>query len=243
MTGTATKKPPSTPARATSGVRECVEWVRLREVHQTPLSKHVLDFVGSVMLLILSLPLFLFIAIAIKLDSRGPVFFAQERLGFGKRRFRMLKFRSMYTGTSEVLHREHVVKQINGHQGNESKGENGSYKLVGDARVTRVGRWLRRTSLDELPQLVNVLRGEMSLVGPRPALGYELELYEPWQMDRLAVRPGMTGLWQVSGRSRLSYRRMCELDVEYVRRRSLRLDLWILMRTPAVVLFNPSGAG
>jgi lipopolysaccharide/colanic/teichoic acid biosynthesis glycosyltransferase len=195
------------------------------------------------MLLILSSPLFLFIAIAIKLDSRGPVFFAQERVGLGERRFRMLKFRSMYTGTSDVLHREHVTKQINGHQGNESKGENGSYKLVGDARVTRVGRWLRRISLDELPQLVNVLRGEMGLVGPRPALAYELELYEPWQMDRLAVRPGMTGLWQVSGRSRLSYCRMCELDVEYVRRCSLWLDLWILIRTPAVVIFNPGRAG
>ncbi len=243
MTGTATKKPLRTPARATSGVREYVQQVRLREVPQTLLLKHVLDFVGSVMLLILSSPLFLFIAIAIKLDSRGPVFFAQERVGLRERRFRMLKFRSMYTGTSDVLHREHVTKQINGHQGKESKGENGSYKLVGDARVTRVGRWLRRTSVDELPQLLNVLRGQMGLVGPRPALAYELELYEPWQMDRLAVRPGMTGLWQVSGRSRLSYCRMCELDVEYVRRRSFWLDLWILMRTPAVVLFNPGSAG
>jgi lipopolysaccharide/colanic/teichoic acid biosynthesis glycosyltransferase len=116
------------------------------------------------------------------------------------------------------------------------------YKLVNDDRVTRVGRWLRRTSLDELPQLFNVLRGEMSLVGPRPPVPYEFEGYDHWQFDRLQVKPGMTGLWQVSGRSRVSFRQMCELDVEYVRRWSLWLDLQILLKTLPVVLFNSGRA-
>ena len=116
------------------------------------------------------------------------------------------------------------------------------YKLVDDDRVTRVGRWLRRTSLDELPQLFNVLRGQMSLVGPRPPVPYEFEGYDHWQFDRLQVKPGITGLWQVSGRSRVSFRQMCELDVEYVRRWSLWLDLQILLRTIPVVLFNSGRA-
>ena len=116
------------------------------------------------------------------------------------------------------------------------------FKLVGDVRVTRVGRILRRMSLDELPQLFNVLRGEMSLVGPRPPLDYEFEAYDHWQFDRLQVRPGITGLWQVSGRNLLSYRRMCELDVQYVRNWSLWLDVRIMLKTIPVVLFNSGRA-
>ena len=121
-------------------------------------------------------------------------------------------------------------------------GKRPVYKLVNDQRVTRFGRLLRRSSIDELPQLFNVLRGDMSLVGPRPPLGYEFERYDHWQFDRLRVRPGITGLWQVSGRNQLTYRQMCELDLDYVRRWSLWLDVKILFRTLPVVVFNSGRA-
>jgi lipopolysaccharide/colanic/teichoic acid biosynthesis glycosyltransferase len=143
----------------------------------------------------------------------------------------------MRHGASDTAHRE-LIRRL---QADEAP-DGPVYKLVNDDRVTRVGRWLRRTSLDELPQLFNVLRGEMSLVGPRPPVPYEFEGYDHWQFDRLQVKPGMTGLWQVSGRSRVSFRQMCELDVEYVRRWSLWLDLQILLKTLPVVLFNSGRA-
>jgi lipopolysaccharide/colanic/teichoic acid biosynthesis glycosyltransferase len=171
--------------------------------------------------------------------------FGQERIGVGGRRFRVLKFRTMYHGVPDTAHRELVSMMLRGEEANAVQiGPDGepAFKLTNDVRVTRVGRWLRRRSLDELPQLINVLRGEMSLVGPRPPLAYEFEQYEPWQFQRLQMRPGMTGLWQVSGRNRLSYRRMCELDLEYVRDWSLWLDIRILLRTIPVVLSNSSGA-
>jgi len=143
----------------------------------------------------------------------------------------------MRHGASDAAHRE-LIRRL---QADEAPPAS-VYKLVNDDRVTRVGRWLRRTSLDELPQLFNVLRGEMSLVGPRPPVPYEFEGYDHWQFDRLQVKPGMTGLWQVSGRSRVSFRQMCELDVEYVRRWSLWLDVQILLKTIPVVLFNSGRA-
>lgn len=206
--------------------------------------KRVLDVLLASAGLVLTAPLFAVIAVAIKLDSPGPVFFRQERVGLRGRRFRVVKFRTMFDGVPDDVHREHVRRQIVDEAAASVDAGHGEpvYKLVEDGRVTRVGRILRRTSLDELPQLVNVLRGEMSLVGPRPPLPYELEAYEPWQFERLRVTPGITGLWQVSGRSRLSYRRMCELDLEYVRRWSLGLDLKILARTIPVVLFNQGKA-
>jgi lipopolysaccharide/colanic/teichoic acid biosynthesis glycosyltransferase len=190
------------------------------------------------------------------MDSRGPVFFLQERVGRGGRRFRVFKFRTMYDGVSEDLHRAFVRQQVfqvpepaarsngsgksnrNGNGNGNGAGGSRVYKLLSDERVTRVGQFLRRTSLDELPQLINVLRGEMSLVGPRPPLPYELEDYEPWQLGRLSVMPGLTGLWQVSGRALLSYRQMCEIDIEYVKRWSLWLDLVIMARTIPVLLFH-----
>ena len=206
--------------------------------------KRCVDLLGATVGLLLAAPLMLLVALAIKLDSSGPVFFRQERIRTGGRRFRVWKFRTMRTGVSDLSHRELVRQMLKGDE-SSAGGEAVAgtvYKLVDDDRVTRIGRLLRRTSIDELPQLFNVLRGEMSLVGPRPPLSYELEQYDRWQLDRLQVQPGMTGLWQVSGRSRLTYRRMCELDVEYVRRWSLWLDLQILFRTVPVVLFNSGRA-
>ncbi len=207
------------------------------------LVKRAVDIVGAVAGLILSLPIALVVAVAIKVDSRGPVIFPQDRVTTGGRRFRVFKFRTMRPGVSDEPHRSFVRRMQNG----ETTGVGASeaepvYKLMNDERVTRLGRWLRRTSLDELPQLWNVLRGDMSLVGPRPPLPYELEAYDHWQFDRLRVKPGLTGLWQVSGRSGLTYRRMCELDVQYVREWSLWLDLKIMLKTVPVVLFNSGRA-
>jgi len=190
-------------------------------------------------------PVMALVALAVALDSRGPVFFRQERIGVGGRRFRVWKFRTMHHGASDDTHRDLVTRMLAGdEEGTKHTAADGHdvFKLVNDPRVTRLGAFLRRTSLDELPQLINVLTGEMSLVGPRPPVPYEFEAYDHWQFDRLQVRPGITGLWQVSGRNLLSYRQMCELDVEYVRRWSVGLDLRILLRTIPVVLFNSGRA-
>jgi len=203
--------------------------------------KRAVDIIGALLGLTIAAPVMLLVAVAVKLDSAGPVIFGQERVGTGGRRFRVLKFRTMRHGAPDTAHRE-LIRRLQADDQPPSVGERQVYKLTDDERVTRVGRWLRRTSLDELPQLLNVLRGEMSLVGPRPPLPYEFEGYDHWQFDRLQLRPGITGLWQVSGRSRLSYRQMCELDVEYVRRWSLALDVEILLRTIPVVLFNSGRA-
>ena len=205
----------------------------------TSAAKRAFDVVFALIGLIVSAPLVLLIVIAIRLDSRGPVLFRQGRAGLYGRTFQVLKFRTMHHGTSGDRHKEYVEGLVSG-TAEHSNG--GVYKLVQDDRITRVGRVLRSTSLDELPQIWNVLRGEMSLIGPRPAIDYEVDLYEPWQKARLAARPGITGLWQVSGRNLLTYRQMCELDAEYIRRWSFWLDLKIFVRTIPVVLFNSGGA-
>jgi exopolysaccharide biosynthesis polyprenyl glycosylphosphotransferase len=206
--------------------------------------KRCVDLLGATVGLLVASPLMLVVAVAIKLDSRGPVFFRQERIGTGGRRFRVWKFRTMRNGASDAVHRELVHQMLRGDDAAAARqsGDGPVYKLVDDVRVTRLGRLLRRTSVDELPQLLNVLRGEMSLVGPRPPLLYEFEKYDHWQFDRLQVLPGITGLWQVSGRNQLTYRQMCELDVEYIRRWSLWLDFLILLRTIPVVVFNSGKA-
>lgn len=207
--------------------------------------KRLVDLVGALTGLLLAGPVMLLAALAIKLDSRGPVFFRQERIGTGGRRFRVWKFRTMQTDASDTAHRELVTRMLVGQEigtGHTNAVGEQVYKLVNDSRVTRVGGFLRRTSIDELPQLFNVLTGDMSLVGPRPPLTYEFEAYDHWQYDRLEVRPGMTGLWQVSGRNLLTYRQMCELDVQYVRCWSLYLDFKILLKTIPVVLFNSGRA-
>ena len=207
--------------------------------------KRAVDIVGASLGLVVLSPLLALVALAVALDSPGPVFFRQERIGVGGRRFRVWKFRTMQHGASDRTHRDLVTRMLAGdEQGTKHTAADGQdiFKLVNDPRVTRLGALLRRTSLDELPQLINVLTGEMSLVGPRPPVPYEFEAYDHWQFDRLQVRPGITGLWQVSGRNRLSYRQMCELDVAYVRRWSVGLDLRILLRTIPVVLFNSGRA-
>ncbi len=207
--------------------------------------KRFVDLVGASLALMIVSPVMLLVAAVVKLDSKGPVFFRQDRIGAAGRRFRVWKFRTMRDGASSEAHRALVLQMQNGDEQTTARTNSQGdqvFKLVGDVRVTRVGRLLRRTSLDELPQLFNVLRGEMSLVGPRPPLDYEFEAYDHWQFDRLQVRPGITGLWQVSGRNLLSYRRMCELDVQYVRNWSLWLDVRIMLKTIPVVLFNSGRA-
>jgi lipopolysaccharide/colanic/teichoic acid biosynthesis glycosyltransferase len=203
--------------------------------------KRVIDVFGSAMALILLAPCFLAIAAAIKLTSPGPVFFRQQRLGRYGVPFTFLKFRSMHAHSDSQRHREFVKQYIETSGKSRPGGSNGHlpYKITDDPRVTRIGRWLRRTSLDELPQFLNVLRGEMSLVGPRPPIPYEIEAYDIWHRRRLMeVKPGITGLWQVKGRSRVTFDDMVRLDLEYARLWSVRLDLKILLQTPRAVLFG-----
>jgi lipopolysaccharide/colanic/teichoic acid biosynthesis glycosyltransferase len=211
----------------------------------TSRAKRTMDVSLALLLLILTAPIWLLVAIAIKLTSPGSVFFRQERLGEGGRPFTLYKFRTMAAGASDEPHRQFIVQMISSKAtsgGASATDSPAVFKLRDDARITRVGRWLRRTSLDELPQLINVLKGEMSLIGPRPPLAYEVEKYEPWQMERLSVRPGISGLWQVSGRNRLSYIEMCALDVVYIREWRFSTDLLIALWTP-LVLFGDRGAG
>src|SRR5215204_3015623 len=192
--------------------------------------------VASLALLLLS-PLWVLMAALIKLDSKGPVLYRQERVGMDGRIFLFLKFRTMRTGADDRVHREYQRRYIEGHpETNLGDSLRPVYKLHDDPRVTRTGRWLRRTSLDELPQLLNVLRGDMSLVGPRPPIPYEVEAYALWHRKRLDMKPGMTGLWQVSGRNRLSFDEMVRLDLFYIENWSLWLDLKIMLRTLPVLL-------
>jgi lipopolysaccharide/colanic/teichoic acid biosynthesis glycosyltransferase len=192
--------------------------------------KRLLDVLVGGLLLVITSPFMVVLALLIKLDSPGPVFYRQDRVGRRGRTFTLLKFRSMRVGEADDQHRALTAGWFRGDDGVRG------YKSLPDPRVTRMGRVLRRTSLDELPQLFNVLRGEMSLVGPRPAIAYELTHYRSWYFARLRVLPGITGLWQVSGRDQLSAAEMMALDVEYVEKCSLWLDIKILALTaPALV--------
>ena len=197
-------------------------------------AKRTMDIILSLALIIIAMPLLLFLGLLVRSTSAGPAFFRQGRLGRDKQPFTMLKLRTMRIDNDDRIHREYVASLLSADGAARAAG-NGLFKLDGDPRVTRLGAWLRRTSLDELPQLVNVLRGEMSLVGPRPVLPWEAQLFDELYQQRFAVKPGMTGLWQVSGRSRLTMRNALELDVEYVARRNFFFDVAILARTlPAV---------
>jgi exopolysaccharide biosynthesis polyprenyl glycosylphosphotransferase len=198
--------------------------------------KRSMDIAGSVCALILTAPLFLVIALVIKLTSTGPILFRQERAGWAGRRFVMLKFRTMYVASDSTIHEQYIERWIEGTIGPRDASDAPVYKLSNDPRVTPFGRLLRRTSLDELPQFFNVLTGAMSLVGPRPPIPYEVGRYSAWHLQRLAVRPGITGLWQVNGRNRLTFDDMVRLDITYARSWSLWLDLKILCRTPWVVV-------
>jgi len=205
--------------------------------------KRSMDIAGSLAALILCSPLLVLISVAIKLTSKGPILFRQERVGRYGSRFTFLKFRSMECGSDARIHREYVKQYIAGEAeaARASQTQNAVYKIQSDPRITRVGKFLRRSSLDELPQFINVLRGDMSLVGPRPPIPYELEGYQTWHRRRvLESKPGITGLWQVSGRSRVKFDDMVRMDLRYAKTWSLWLDVKILLQTPAAVLF---GAG
>jgi len=206
------------------------------------LTKRIMDIVGSSLALLVGLPLFLVIAIAIKLTSRGPVFFCQQRLGQYGRKFTFLKFRSMCVNNDAAIHEEFVKHFIaNAGDGSQALESPAPYKIAEDPRVTSIGRFLRKTSLDELPQFLNVLKGEMSLVGPRPPVPYEADYYHIWHKTRLlAAKPGITGLWQVAGRSRVKFDDMVRMDLRYATSWSLWLDIKILWQTPHAVV---SGAG
>jgi lipopolysaccharide/colanic/teichoic acid biosynthesis glycosyltransferase len=208
------------------------------------LIKRMVDITGSALMLILFAPLFLVIALAIKLTSKGPVFFRQQRVGRYGKTFIFLKFRSMYANNDPAVHREFVTKLIANRAQSEpeSNGRASVYKIQGDKRITPVGRFLRRTSLDELPQFLNVLQGDMSLVGPRPPIPYELAAYQTWHRQRLlGVKPGITGLWQVLSRSSVEFDEMVRLDLRYASSWTPWLDVKILLRTPFAVI-KGSGA-
>src|SRR5579872_59421 len=215
-------------------------------LHQQKLAlalKRAIDIAGSLAGLILAAPAMLLIALAIKLTSKGPVLFKQVRLGQHGRKFTFLKFRSMYVNNDDKVHREYVAQFIIGSPGaaQAAGDQQRVYKLTADPRITPIGRFLRKTSLDEVPQFLNVLWGDMSLVGPRPPVIYEFNRYDLWHKQRLlAVKPGITGLWQVDGRSRVTFDDMVRLDIRYARSWSLWLDIKILLQTPRAVI---SGSG
>lgn len=201
------------------------------------LLKRSSDLAIAALALLVAAPIWLLIALLIKLDSHGPVFYLQERVGMDGRIFLCYKFRTMLPGADSNVHREYQKQFIAGRaEANLGNGEQPVYKFQSDARITRVGRWLRRASLDEVPQLFNVLRGDMSIVGPRPPIPYEVEDYELWHRKRLDMKPGLTGLWQVSGRNRIPFEEMVKLDLYYIENWSLLLDLKIIMRTALVII-------
>jgi exopolysaccharide biosynthesis polyprenyl glycosylphosphotransferase len=200
--------------------------------------KRLLDIAGSAGLMLMLLPVYLVVAALVKLTSDGPVLFRQNRIGCLGQPFRMLKFRTMYVNSDSAIHQKYVADFISS---SERLDKNGVFKIVNDPRVTPVGNILRKTSLDELPQFLNVLRGDMSLVGPRPPLAYEVQQYKPWHYRRvLEAKPGITGLWQVTGRSRTTFDDMVRLDLRYARTWSVWTDVKILLATPRAVI---SGKG
>jgi lipopolysaccharide/colanic/teichoic acid biosynthesis glycosyltransferase len=235
MTRSAAPAPPAVSAQASVAPSPPMALPQAREDSFEFALKRLMDLAVVVSAVILLWPVLLIIAIAIKLDSPGPVVFRQRRLGRGGAPFVFLKFRTMVDGNDPAIHKDYVTKLMRDCS-EDLKGENGSFKIECDPRVTRVGSILRRTSLDELPQLWNVLRGEMAIVGPRPPVEYEAELYTDRERRRLDVLPGLTGLWQVSGRCETTFDEMIDLDLRYVDTWSCGTDIKIIARTFAVVL-------
>lgn len=203
-------------------------------------AKRVMDASLAIVALALLSPLFVAISVLVRRGSPGPAFFRQKRLGKDRKEFTFLKFRSMYADADQRVHERIFERYAKGLAAEDSEDAT-RFKPADDPRVTRVGKWLRKTSLDELPQLFNVLAGDMSLVGPRPAIGYELEHYEDWQLGRFGVIPGITGVWQVYGRSSVTFEQMMEMDAEYVRSRSLWLDIKLLILTVPMILTRRGG--
>lgn len=204
--------------------------------------KRMIDVFCSVFAILAFLPIFCVIPILIKFSSKGPILFKQERVGLNGKKFTFLKFRSMETGNDPEIHKKFVESLIKGHPPRQGEKDKKTYKIKNDPRVTPIGQFLRRTSLDEFPQFFNVLKGDMSIVGPRPPIPYELANYDIWHKRRLLqVRPGITGPWQIKGRSTCTFDEMVRLDLQYIKRLSNRSDLKIILMTPWV-LFSGKGA-
>ena len=205
-------------------------------VRKIPAWKRSMYILGSILGLILFAPVFLFIALIIKVVSTGPVFFKQERIGFGGKKFIFLKFRTMKINRDPSVHRQYYTRLIDGCKNGDDSAECMLKLDDHDPQIIPFGKLLRKTCLDELPQLVNVLRGEMSLVGPRPPIPYEVDQYSRWHSGRFDAVPGMTGLWQVSGKNRLTFKEMVRLDIRYTRNLSFIGDVKILLMTPLAIL-------
>lgn len=207
------------------------------------LVKRTIDIVVSLLVFVLGFPFFLAIALLIKVTSRGPIFFRQRRIGENGRSFVMYKFRTMRDGIDDSAHREFTQDFIKGISSFSTLDDSGAkiYKLTNDSRITGVGSFLRKVSLDELPQFINILRGEMAIVGPRPPLPYEYDCYEEWHKQRVKVKPGLTGLWQVQGRSSVPFEQMVRLDIHYIENWSLLMDLKIMLWTIPVMLAGTGG--
>jgi lipopolysaccharide/colanic/teichoic acid biosynthesis glycosyltransferase len=205
-------------------------------------AKRILDIFFTLLIFIPFCIVLVIVAVLIRLDSEGPIFFRQKRVGLDGVEFEMLKFRSMYVNSDDLAHREAIKQYMNGAALNGDVSTANPYKLVNDPRVTRVGRFIRKMSIDELPQFINVLRGEMTLVGPRPPLPYEVEVYSPRDQLRLCGKPGLTGTWQVYGRSRVTFQEMVEMDIAYFQQQSILQDLKLIALTVPVMLRGRGGA-
>lgn len=204
------------------------------------IQKRIFDLTLSFIILVFLLPLFALIAVLIKVTSKGPVFYKQERIGKDGKKFKMYKFRTMYVGSDKDSLRAKLMKEFI-ERGEHPEKNAKSTKIVDKSKVTSIGKILRKFSLDELPQLINVLRGEMSLVGPRPVLPYEYEMFKPWYHERDKVLPGCTGFWQVYGRSKTNFDEMVLMDIYYIQNMSPWLDLWIILKTIPVMILGKSG--
>ena len=205
-------------------------------------TKRILDIVFTLLILLPLCIVMAILAVLIRIDSKGPIFFRQKRVGLDGVEFDMFKFRSMYVNADDSAHREVIKQYMNGETLNGKIDTENLYKLVDDPRVTRIGRFIRKTSIDELPQFINVLRGEMTLVGPRPPLPYEVEAYSLSDWMRLYGKPGLTGNWQVYGRSRVPFKKMVEMDIEYLEQQSIWQDLKLIALTLPVMLRGRGGA-
>lgn len=217
---------------------------RARAAYRFPwydLGKRVVDTSLALGVLILGAPLWFLIALAIRLTSAGPALYRGRVVGKGGREFTYYKFRTMRAGASSSGHQEFIRQFVYG-SASAARGQRADggqvFKYSGDKRITAIGHWLRKTSLDEIPQLLNVVKGDMSLVGPRPPVPYEYALYEEWMKERLTVLPGITGYYQVKARSAVPFAEMVRLDLEYIARRSLALDLWVILKTPTAMLLG-----
>lgn len=203
-------------------------------------AKRMLDVVFTLLIFLPLAIICALVAVMICLDSKGPIFFRQKRVGLNGKEFTLLKFRTMHPNSDDDLHRKAIEQYMQG----AALGDHGDtqFKLKGDPRITRVGRLLRKTSIDELPQFWNVLRGDMSLVGPRPPVPYEVERYSPNDLLRLSGKPGLTGIWQVYGRSRVPFQKMVEMDIDYLQQQSLLYDLKLIVLTVPVMVSGRGGA-